>query len=964
MDVARSVNDAYLAQCIASIPEDRLIGPLKPTINEIFSACLRYLSDVNFIRVAHALETLAVFLREIFKKRFAEQTFTIITLVAGNADSGDAYFKKLICDVSGLLTGDNVPVLIKALGTSVSGLLTGENVPVLIKALRTRLFLMLLTATDNVNANPVASYLLLHPITDPLLSLLTISPPHHRQRLEFDTSLVLLLLLLLPLLLLSCQSLSPLLFLSPSSSPAPLPRLFLVLLTATDNVNANPVASYLLLHPITDPLLSLLTLSPPHHRQRLEFDTSLVLLLLLLWRRASNPYADRIASSANAPLVPLLHTIHSLLSLSQEPGQGSGGMAGAGGGGGGGAGAAGGAGGGGGGTGGGEGAILGGISSYLPSMGVISSQASSALSVVAFATSAATQALYSYASTAIGGIASGKGLGELPPITSVIVEKFTERGSGAGEVDGQWAYGTCGVLLLYFLVALNPTARSPSLWPHEGFIVGPGKSLSLLWGDCLRLLLLTCRDAFDPHALQGEGGLPRAKVLFLLARLLLEERHTAEFLFRCDPATFLMHSLEPPSPSSPGTTPPSLSSPHSPHSPHSSSHPLSSVFHAFFNQYRPFSPTPHPSLPQPSPLILHSYAIPPRLFHISHILQLISFPPSLSLTPPTQPVYAAMSPRSPRTPSHPRSSMSHAFFNMGVAVLSLPLPPTPTPAQPSFNTLPPSISHTSNPPTSASSSSSSSHPSSSSSHSSLSSTPSSSSQPAPSMDPDALVRAAVVVSLVLNFARAKGVALSTATVDWFGLWRSLIRICDWCRAESNFQRPGVPEVAEISLGLLEACVGAGADLVGGSGIHSGGSSVGAGGCDDLEMLHALLLAHMGVFEGLQATAERITFGAAAKVSITGGITLVNIKELRDHYEVQAAGMGMRLGSITEEQALTVIRKKGMSGLKVKPRHVGPTHVYSEGTAELRILTAATRLLVVHHRKNFWSLLPKLELENY
>ncbi|CAI5532136.1 unnamed protein product [Closterium sp. Naga37s-1] len=849
------VNDAYLAQCIASIPEDRLIGPLKPTINEIFSACLRYLSDVNFIRVAHALETLAVFLREIFKKRFAEQTFTIITLVAGNADSGDAYFKKLICDVSGLLTGDNVPVLIKALGT--------------------RLFLMLLTATDNVNANPVASYLLLHPITDPLLSLLTISPPHHRQRLEFDTSLVLLLLLLLPLLLLSCQSLSPLLFLSPSSSPARLPRLFLVLLTATDNVNANPVASYLLLHPITDPLLSLLTLSPPHHRQRLEFDTSLVLLLLLLWRRASDPYADRIASSANAPLVPLLHTIHSLLSLSQEPGQGSGGMAGAGGGGGGGAGAAGGAGGGGGGTGGGEGAILGGISSYLPSMGVISSQASSALSVVAFATSAATQALYSYASTAIGGIASGKGLGELPPITSVIVEKFTERGSGAGEVDGQWAYGTCGVLLLYFLVALNPTARSPSLWPHEGFIVGPGKSLSLLWGDCLRLLLLTCRDAFDPHALQGEGGLPRAKVLFLLARLLLEERHTAEFLFRCDPATFLMHSLEPPSPSSP-----------------------------------------------------------------------------------------AMSPRSPRTPSHPRSSMSHAFFNMGVAVLSLPLPPTPTPAQPSFNTLPPSVSHTSNPPTSASSSSSSSHPSSSSSHSSLSSTPSSSSQPPLSMDPDALVRAAVVVSLVLNFARAKGVALSTATVDWLGLWRSLIRICDWCRAESNFQRPGVPEVAEISLGLLEACVGAGADLVGGSGIHSGGSSVGAGGCDDLEMLHALLLAHMGVFEGLQATAERITFGAAAKVSITGGITLVNIKELRDHYEVQAAGMGMRLGSITEEQALTVIRKKGMSGLKAKPRHVGPTHMYSEGTAELRILTAATRLLVVHHRRNFWSLLPKLELENY
>lgn len=33
----------------------------------------RYLNDDNFIRVAHALETLAVLLREIFKKRFNEQ---------------------------------------------------------------------------------------------------------------------------------------------------------------------------------------------------------------------------------------------------------------------------------------------------------------------------------------------------------------------------------------------------------------------------------------------------------------------------------------------------------------------------------------------------------------------------------------------------------------------------------------------------------------------------------------------------------------------------------------------------------------------------------------------------------------------------------------------------------------------------------------------------------------------------
>ena len=33
----------------------------------------RYFGDDNFIRVAHALETLTVLLREIFKKRFNEQ---------------------------------------------------------------------------------------------------------------------------------------------------------------------------------------------------------------------------------------------------------------------------------------------------------------------------------------------------------------------------------------------------------------------------------------------------------------------------------------------------------------------------------------------------------------------------------------------------------------------------------------------------------------------------------------------------------------------------------------------------------------------------------------------------------------------------------------------------------------------------------------------------------------------------
>lgn len=53
-----------------------LFGPfLEELVISIFWS--RYLNDDNFIRVAHALETLAVLLREIFKKRFNEQVMGI-----------------------------------------------------------------------------------------------------------------------------------------------------------------------------------------------------------------------------------------------------------------------------------------------------------------------------------------------------------------------------------------------------------------------------------------------------------------------------------------------------------------------------------------------------------------------------------------------------------------------------------------------------------------------------------------------------------------------------------------------------------------------------------------------------------------------------------------------------------------------------------------------------------------------
>ena len=41
----------------------------------------RYLDDGNFIRVAHALETLMVLFQEIFKKRFSEQLCTLLSII-------------------------------------------------------------------------------------------------------------------------------------------------------------------------------------------------------------------------------------------------------------------------------------------------------------------------------------------------------------------------------------------------------------------------------------------------------------------------------------------------------------------------------------------------------------------------------------------------------------------------------------------------------------------------------------------------------------------------------------------------------------------------------------------------------------------------------------------------------------------------------------------------------------------
>ena len=87
--------------------------------------------------------------------------------------------------------------------------------------------------------------------------------------------------------------------------------------------------------------------------------------------------------------------------------------------------------------------------------------------------------------------------------------------------------------------------------------------------------------------------------------------------------------------------------------------------------------------------------------------------------------------------------------------------------------------------------------------------------------------------------------------------------------------------------------------------------------------------------------------------------------MAQHYEVTAAAMGWRIGSVmSEETALEAVRRKGTAGLnKLKARHVGPTHAYSQGTAEMRLLTQAAKKLVAVHRLAICDTMPKFESEH-
>lgn len=635
------VNEAYLAQCVAQSPEDQLVGPLRNTINDIVGTCVRYLNDVSFIRVAHALETLTVIIREIFRKRFNEQCFTIITLLAGSAENGDTFFKRLISDVATLLMREDVPILIKALGL----------------------------------------------------------------------------------------------------------RLFLVILTGTDNVNTNSIASYLFVHNICDALVGVLTIKIPDERRRLELDAALVMLILFLWRESSNMYADRLGSS-NAPLLPLLHTAGSLLSRPTERR---------------------------------------GAASSTPLQKSSDSSVSSNGSMGGAQFLGYAQAFFGMGARGVLANGSATAAGDVT---------LSEP-----KVDLGWSNVTAGIMLIYFLVYLNPAMKSTMIWGTAGFTPGPGQALALLWGDVFRAFLGLLENLFGRNSTSTPGGILQAKLCLVILRCFLEDPVSSDFLLRCDPTTFtLVQSSE-----TNATTPGSDSN---------------------------------------------------RSIHRGVTCVILDMVISLLA--------------------------DDELRNSGKA------------------------------------------------------------------DPDLYLRAVTLVAIVVNYVRGKGKLLTSIAVNWKVLWSSLVQVCTWCSDDVTFQRPGVPEVAEAVLGFLEACLGAGQEFFGSP--------------EEVEKFHAMIFSSMPKFEALERTAQRIPFGGPVLQSINGGIKLVNVKEVKTHYEVQVAAMGIR-GNLTEAQALIAVQKKGLQNIKLKPRHTGPAHAYIERTSEHRILVGLSRLLVTEHRRYFWATMPKFEMDS-
>ncbi len=100
------VNGACVSRCVNSVSEEMLQrqGAL---ILALLSACSRVARDKDAMRSTNALAIVSIFLRSVFRKRFANFGFDVLNTVGGGFEAGDEWFRQMIDAVVGLLRADS-----------------------------------------------------------------------------------------------------------------------------------------------------------------------------------------------------------------------------------------------------------------------------------------------------------------------------------------------------------------------------------------------------------------------------------------------------------------------------------------------------------------------------------------------------------------------------------------------------------------------------------------------------------------------------------------------------------------------------------------------------------------------------------------------------------------------------------------------------------------------------------------
>lgn len=145
---------------------------IKPNLNELFTHCIEILVQRTSIRAAYGLQTLAAFLHAIFKKLSENQADNVqaIEFLSG-FENYVKNVQKMLDFCQDFLEGDYTD--------SVKGLCL-------------KLVIILTIGTDNINQNTLIEYIMLSPLFDCLVKLLSDVPT--RQKHGYDVVLIITLL--------------------------------------------------------------------------------------------------------------------------------------------------------------------------------------------------------------------------------------------------------------------------------------------------------------------------------------------------------------------------------------------------------------------------------------------------------------------------------------------------------------------------------------------------------------------------------------------------------------------------------------------------------------------------------------------------------------------------------------------------------------------------------------------------